>query len=178
MPSPTFANADRIGVVVPVPGPRADRFRTVRRQAGDPFAGLEPHLTLVTGVQVGDWDAVLAHVRSVAATTAPFNVLFEGSGTFRPVTPVVYAAIAEGGPECVALHEALQSGPLGQPSPYPFVPHVTLAQNVDDAALDAAALSHSLERWWLFVDSLAVYATSSEAPVGEWDFVETVSLGG
>jgi 2'-5' RNA ligase len=78
----------------------------------------------------------------------------------------------------VALHEALQSGPLGQPSPYPFVPHVTLAQNVDDAALDAAALSHSLERWWLFVDSLAVYATSSEAPVGEWDFVETVSLGG
>jgi hypothetical protein len=25
---------------------------------------------------------------------------------------------------------------------------------------------------------LAVYATSSEAPVGEWDFVETVSLGG
>ncbi|MGO3089065.1 MAG: 2'-5' RNA ligase family protein [Galactobacter sp.] len=164
-------------MVIPVPEPRAERLRTVRRQAGDPLAALEPHLTLVTGVEVGDWDAALAHVRSVAAATAPFNVLFQGAGTFRPVTPVVFAAVAEGASECVQLHEALQSGPLDLPSEYPYVPHVTLAQHVDDAALDAAALSHSLERWWLFADSLSVYATSADAP-GEWEFVESVPLGG
>jgi 2'-5' RNA ligase len=178
MVSPMSAAADRIGVVIPVPGPRADRLRAVRRQAGDPLAILDPHLTLVTGVQVGDWEAALDHVRSVAASTSPFNVLFEGAATFRPVTPVVYAAVSEGWDECTALHERLQSGPLDVPSEYPYVPHVTLAQRVPDAALDAAALSHSLERWWLFADSVSVYASSADAAADEWELLETVPLGG
>ncbi|MGO3152573.1 MAG: 2'-5' RNA ligase family protein [Galactobacter sp.] len=178
MASPTSAAADRIGVVIRVPEPRAERLRTVRRQAGDPLAALEPHLTLVTGVQVGDWAAALEHVRSVAAATAPFNLLVQGAGTFRPVTPVVYAAVVEGVDECMQLHVALQSGPLEASSEYPYVPHVTLAQHVDDAALDAAALSHSLERWWLFADSLSVYAAPADATPEEWELLETVALGG
>lgn len=165
----------RIGVVVPVPGPHADQLRTIRAASGDPLHVIAPHLTLVTGIPVTDWDAALAHVRSVAASTSPIAVLFEGSDTFRPVSPVVYARVTEGEEECRELHQALLTGPLDAVPEFPYVPHVTLAQNVPDDALDHAALMHSTQRWWLFVDEVAVYAAHGEN--SDWELLETVALG-
>lgn len=47
-----------------------------------------------------------------------------------PVTDVVYISIAAGRSHLETIHEVLDSGPLASPEPFPFHPHVTLAQEI------------------------------------------------
>ena len=37
-----------------------------------------------------------------------------GTGTFRPVSPVVFVVLAEGAAECTALQEAVRTGPAAR----------------------------------------------------------------
>ena len=41
---------------------------------------------------------------AVAARRRPFRLTLRGTGTFRPVSPVVYLRVDEGWDECVGLH--------------------------------------------------------------------------
>ncbi len=83
-------------------------------------------------------------MRSVHGSTRPpvnvpsFRMRLHGTDTFRPVSPVVYVAVSAGylATEVLALRlrEAI-GAPRGE---FPFHPHVTVAQHLDDAALDHA----------------------------------------
>ena len=46
--------------------------------------------------------------------------------------------LAEGAADCADLAEEIRSGPLDHEARFPYHPHVTLAQDVDDIALDLA----------------------------------------
>lgn len=64
-----------------------------------------------------------------------------GTATFRPVSPVVFVALAEGISSCEVLAKDVRSGKLEQELHYPYHPHVTVAQHLDDAALDRAFMA-------------------------------------
>jgi 2'-5' RNA ligase len=100
------------------------------------------------GVQVGSLladqvtedglDDLAARLEHVAARTAPFEVTLQGTGTFRPVSPVVFVAVSRGIAEAGVLAADLRAA-LDAPEPlFPFHPHVTVAHHLDDAALDHA----------------------------------------
>ncbi|MFD0571909.1 2'-5' RNA ligase family protein [Kitasatospora gansuensis] len=78
------------------------------------------------------------HLREVAAGHTPFPMLLQGSGTFRPVSPVVFVRVEEGAQECRALEAAVRSGPLARELAFPYHPHVTVAHGLSEAALDRA----------------------------------------
>ena len=61
-----------------------------------------------------------------------------GTGTFRPTSPVVFIQIATGVSHCELLERAIRRGPLARELDFPYHPHVTVAQEVADAALDEA----------------------------------------
>ncbi len=61
-----------------------------------------------------------------------------GSGTFRPVSPVVFVPLARGISECERLEAQVRSGPLARETLFPYHPHVTVAHDLDEPALDAA----------------------------------------
>ena len=61
-----------------------------------------------------------------------------GSGTFRPVSPVVFVPLARGISECERLEAQVRSGPLARETAFPYHPHVTVAHDLDEAALDRA----------------------------------------
>lgn len=169
-----MAGSERVGIVVPIPEPHASRLSAVRAVARDPYASVPPHLTLVTGIPVGDWNEVLEHVSGVAADAEPFRITVRGTATFRPVTPVVYARVVDGAAECSALHARLLRGPLAAPPAYPYVPHVTLAQGLDDAALDRVMAQEAQEAWELSADRLCVYGDLGDE---DWKLRATVPLG-
>lgn len=130
-----------IGVAVGLPPALAADLRAWRERFGDPEATLViPHVTLLTPTVVADSElpAVTRHLAAVAAASAPFPARLAGTGTFRPITAVVYLRLATGGPDCAALEAAVRSGPLEGPRRFPFHPHVTVAQDVPDGVLDAA----------------------------------------
>ncbi|WP_136518825.1 2'-5' RNA ligase family protein [Cellulomonas telluris] len=130
-----------VGVAVALPEPYRGELAAARARSGDPDAAhVHPHVTLVgpTPVPASASAVVDDHLRAVAAEHPPFEVHLRGADTFRPVTPVVFVPLVRGAAECTALERALRAGPLAHESRYPYHPHVTVAHELDDAALDAA----------------------------------------
>ncbi len=129
-----------IGVAIAIPEPWADDLQRHRASFGDPQATAIPtHITLVPPTDVGDDLARLEdHLTSVAESQAPFRLRLRGTGTFRPVSPVVFIAVSEGISACELLADAARSGPLQQDLMFPYHPHVTVAHHLEESALDRA----------------------------------------
>ncbi|MDR1825484.1 MAG: 2'-5' RNA ligase family protein [Bifidobacteriaceae bacterium] len=135
-----------VGVAIMVPQPLSAPLAAARRGFGDPDANdIGPHITIVPPMAVPATDVrkVAAHVSAVAAARGSFAIHLRGSGTFRPVTPVVYIKLEDGAAQCSALERALKQGPLSRPSRYPYKPHLTVAAEVDDAVLDRAQKAYA-----------------------------------
>ncbi|MFB8227758.1 2'-5' RNA ligase family protein [Cellulosimicrobium sp. NPDC055967] len=131
----------RIGIAIEVPEPFATQLQDARARFGDPLArSIPPHVTLLgpTVLDPVELAAARAHLTAVAATAAPFQVHLRGSATFRPISPVVFIQVVEGIAECEHLESAIRTGPLAQDLRFNYHPHVTVAHEVPDAALDAA----------------------------------------
>lgn len=130
-----------IGVAVAVPEPHGHALQAMRESFGDPMATSIPtHITLLppTDVDHDAYDVMLDHLRDVAAAHAPFIVLLRGTGTFRPVSPVVFVQIARGIADCEQLQMAIRRGPVRRDLDFAYHPHVTVAHHLDDEALDRA----------------------------------------
>ena len=129
-----------IGVSIALPDECGIELQSYRLSLGDEAARQIPsHVTLVPPVQIsGELDHVIEHLRGVASTIAPFEVHLRGTGTFRPVSPVVFIALASGISECEQLAGAVATGPLAVDIEFPYHPHVTIAHGIDEAAMDRA----------------------------------------
>ncbi|MEU8800447.1 2'-5' RNA ligase family protein [Spirillospora sp. NPDC048819] len=133
--------ARAIGVAIPIPDPHGAHLQAKRESFGDPLATAIPtHITLLPPTEVADsaLDAVEEHLREIARTERPFRIKLRGSGTFRPVSPVVFVALAEGIGGCERVQARVLSGPLARPLPFPYHPHVTIAHHLPDDVMDRA----------------------------------------
>lgn len=129
------------GVSLAVPPPWGDDLQARREEYGDPLArAIPPHVTLLPPTVIDDEDIVAfeSHLELVGSRFAPFEMLLRGTGTFRPISPVVFVQVAAGIPWCEMLEQAVRSGPVRRELEFPYHPHVTVAHGVADANLDAA----------------------------------------
>jgi 2'-5' RNA ligase len=130
-----------IGVAIPIPEPYGGDLQRRRESFGDPLAAAIPtHITLLppTELDVRSIPAVEDHLRTIAASESPFRILLRGTGTFRPVSPVVFVAVSEGIAGCERLQRRVLSGPLDRELPFPYHPHVTVAHHLPEEAMDRA----------------------------------------
>jgi len=130
-----------IGVAVAIPEPWATQLQDYRLSVGDTTATMIPtHITLVPPTLIDDdvLPDVEQHLARAAATMEPFAVHLRGTGTFRPVSPVVFVALAEGISTCEQLAGAVRRGPLDVELSFPYHPHVTIAHDLPEEALDRA----------------------------------------
>ena len=125
----------------PVPEPWAQLLVDWRSKVGDPQANLvPPHVTLLppTEVAVADRAAISAHLAEVARCHPPFEMHLSGTGTFSPVSDVVFIAVAKGIGNCELLATDVRRGPLARPLSFPYHPHVTVAHDVPADMLEFA----------------------------------------
>jgi 2'-5' RNA ligase len=131
----------KIGVAIDIPEPWGSALTRRRGEAGDPQAAFTPaHVTLLgpTEVPTELLPGVEKHLEGVASAHREFTIHLRGTGTFRPVTEVVFVTLAAGISECELLAEAIVAGEgLARDSRFPYHPHVTVAQDVPADALDA-----------------------------------------
>ncbi|MHA7239432.1 2'-5' RNA ligase family protein [Arthrobacter sp. TMS1-12-1] len=164
-----------VGITIPIPEPLAGTLELWRSSFGDPMAALvPPHITLITTTPATDWDETIDHVRAVARAQDPFTVRLRGTGSFRPVSPVVFLRLADGFDECVDLHGRLQAGPLERVLDFPFHPHVTVAHDVSDAGMDAAVEELRTFEASFEVRSMGLY---EHVPSGLWKLREELHFG-
>ena len=138
-PGTPTAGLTTIGVAMSIPEPWAAVLNQARARSGDPLASAIPaHVTLLgpTEIERARFDDVYAHLAEVAAEHDPYPIHLRGTGTFRPLTEVVFVAVAAGISECERLAAAVRSGPLARELHYPYHPHVTVAHDVPTEALD------------------------------------------
>jgi 2'-5' RNA ligase len=128
-----------LGVAVMVPPPLDERLRRIRRASGDPRPDdAPPHITVIPPTPV-DRPSLRALIRRIAAQTARverFEVRLRGAGTFRPVSPVVFAKVEGGFEACKALEAEVRRALDRLEDRFPYHPHVTVAQDAPDASLD------------------------------------------
>ncbi len=130
-----------IGVSIAVPDPWGADLQAYRVALGDDTAAQIPtHITLLPPVDVDEVlvPEIVEHLAQVAAATAPYVVHLRGTGTFRPVSPVVFVGVVEGISACELLATAVRRGPLAIDAAFPYHPHVTVAHHLDADLLDRA----------------------------------------
>jgi 2'-5' RNA ligase len=168
-----------LGVSIAVPEPYG-RFLQERRAAfGDPAAyGIPTHVTLLppTEVDASALPAIERHLAQVASTGLAFPMRLCGTGTFRPLSPVVFVKVVEGAAECAALQERLRavSGPCARELPFPYHPHVTIAHGLAEEALDRAyAELRSFEAAW----TIRGFARYEQGTDGVWSLERHYPFG-
>jgi len=101
-----------------------------------------PHVTLVPPVNVSEarLGEALALLRNAATKARPFTLQLGPVAMFAPDSPTLYLAV-DGDGDALASLERLRTAvfqpPLHRELAWPFVPHVTLADGVDDERLAA-----------------------------------------
>jgi 2'-5' RNA ligase len=130
-----------IGVTIELPEPFRRELTAWRTSLGDPSAAkIPPHITLLPPTRLEPALRVKFsdHLASVAASHQPFRVRLSGSGTFRPISPVVFVVLIEGADGCASVQEAVCSGPVIPKLQFGYHPHVTIAHDLPDTTLDEA----------------------------------------
>lgn len=124
-----------------MPPPLDREVDALRKALGDGTLGKVPaHLTLVPPVNVReDRLAEALHVlRQAGAASRPFTVSLGAPTTFLPHNPTLYLPVSAGEEQVVALRERVFREPLARPLTWPYVAHVTVADEADPARIAAA----------------------------------------
>jgi 2'-5' RNA ligase len=143
-----------IGVSIAVPEPHGSLLQQRRAGFGDAAAaGIPTHVTLLppTEVEAAALPEIEGHLAAVADAGRPFVMRLSGTGTFRPLSPVVFVRVVEGADECTRLQDHVRdpSGPVARELQFPYHPHVTVAHGIEEAAMDRAfeELAHYEAQW-------------------------------
>ena len=100
-----------IGVAIAIPEPWATQLQEYLTSIGDLTAQQIPtHVTLVPPITIAAEEApgLERHLAEAAGSVAPFRIHLRGTGTFRPVSPVVFVSLVEGISESEALASAVR----------------------------------------------------------------------
>ncbi len=166
------------GVAITVPEPYGSALQSHRADFGDPMAdAIPPHVTLLppTVIPAEDVRTFETHLSSVVAQAAPFEMRLFGTGTFRPVSPVVFVQVSVGIPECEILEAAIRSGPVARELEFNYHPHVTVAHHLGDDALDLAFAELAEFRCEFDVGGVDLYEHGTDEV---WRVVRTFPLTG
>jgi 2'-5' RNA ligase len=127
-----------IGVAIAIPEPYGSALQRVRESFGDPMARFIPtHITLLppTEIEPHELDDIDKHLRTIAESEQPFQIRLRGSGTFHPVSPVVFVSVVSGIGDCERVESRVRSGPLFRELAFPYHPHVTVAHDLPHEVL-------------------------------------------
>ncbi len=129
-----------LGVAIEIPEPFGSAIDLARKGYEPSMGRMPAHITLLPPVDVDSevMPGVIEHLSTVASRCAPFDVELHGTGTFQPVSPVVFISLARGISSCERVEAAVRSAVLDVESRFPYHPHVTLAHDVSDEILDRA----------------------------------------
>ncbi|HWP85920.1 MAG TPA: 2'-5' RNA ligase family protein [Terriglobia bacterium] len=167
-------------VIAYLPGRLGEFVDEQRDRLNPEYASALAHVTVLPPrPSIFPPDELLESLRKRCAHREPFDVAVEGVSTFWPANGVVFLSLAEGFDELLALHRELNVGDLRHAEPYPFVPHITVAQDLDDQATQEALVQ--LSNAWNRYDGEKTFRVESlclvrQAEGTRWRNLATIPL--
>jgi 2'-5' RNA ligase len=169
-------------VVNYLPGELGEFVDRLRRRFDPALAAWLPHVTLLPPRPLSDiLDGPLETIRRQCALIEPFEATVHGVCTFWPVSGVVYLSFSAGRERLIELHDALNHAELERQEVHPYVPHVTIAQDLDEqrtagvlADVERECAAHKAG-WTFRVESLFLVR---KTPENRWLNLAPIPLGG
>lgn len=168
-------------VVAYLPGWLAEFVDHLRQRFNPACAAWLAHVSILPPRPVHTTpQEALAVIREKCLLLEPFAVSLDCVSTFWPVTGVVYLSFSAGSQRLIALHDALNHGCLEREEPYPFIPHVTVAQELDEAG--AQAVLGEVSRAWSHYKGetsfrIELLSFVQQAPENRWVDLAPIPLG-
>jgi 2'-5' RNA ligase len=173
--------AETYALVAYLPGELGRFVDALRKRLEPGFTTWRAHVTILPPRTLpAPEEKMLTVLREKCPLIEPFDTKVGGVTTFWPVKGVVYLPISIGFQKLAALHDMLNVSELAYPEVFPYVPHVTVAQNLDEAATQEALaeVSSAQSRYrgpaYFRVDSLCLVRQASPE---HWENVAAVPLG-
>ncbi|GAC1535578.1 MAG: hypothetical protein NVS3B12_17690 [Acidimicrobiales bacterium] len=168
----------RLGVALLIPGRVAVEIDGLRRAFGATALGrVPPHITLVPPVNVNETrlSSVSEVIRSAAATVPPFRLELGPLRSFWPDTPVLHLDVGGDLVTLGRLRDGVFRDPLERPLSWPFVPHVTIAEDVDPDHIPVLVEQVGAFRASVTIERIQLL---SEEPDRRWTTLTELDLGG
>jgi len=129
---PAIPQEERLNIfalVIYIPGPLGAFLDDLRRELV-PHYNPNAHVSVLPPRPLAvDWRTAAEQVRKLAVSWMPFEVELTDLDVF-PVTDVIYLEVGEGAQELRRMHEGVNTAALAFQDPFPYHPHITLAQEV------------------------------------------------
>jgi 2'-5' RNA ligase len=145
---PRAAHADArpnvFALVIYIPEPLGRFLDNLRREL---IPGCNPHahVSVLPPRPLDGWQAASEQARALTEEGHPFDVELTKIEIF-PKTDVIYLELGAGAAELRAMHGALNSADLAYQEPFPYHPHITLAQEIEPQ--DVERLHQEAARRW------------------------------
>jgi 2'-5' RNA ligase len=135
-------------LVIYIPGPLGKFLDDLRRELV-PHYNPHAHVSVLPPRPLSiAWQQASDNARMVLEACPAFDVELAEVHTF-PITDVIYLEVGAGASELRRLHRIMSAGPLSFDEPFPYYPHVTLAQEIPhDCVREVEAVAH--RRWQEF----------------------------
>lgn len=175
-------------VVSYLTGSLAQFVNSMRLRLNPTYGDWQAHVSVLPPRRLAgpfdDSDGRLERLRRVCRQAEPFEVELDGVSTFWPVNGVVYLSVGRGCAELEALHGLLNENGMRAYEPYNYVPHVTIAQSLDEISTQGA-MTEAMTGWAALlrpvrfvVDSLVLVGQVSIPGSGEkWVDIAPIPLG-
>jgi 2'-5' RNA ligase len=170
---------DSFALVTYIPDPLARFLDTLRSEFEPAHPAPRAHVTVLPPRPLaGSEDEARRQLRKQLAECSAFDIMAGGVEVF-PGTNVVYIAVARGFSALQRMHAALNNGCVRFQEAHSFHPHITLVQNLDEAA--AVQMAELARRRWEQYQGPRSFAAGSlvfvrAAPGGRWVDLERYEL--
>ena len=169
-------------VVAYLPGALGDFVEGLRQHFDPDLGPWLAHVTILPPRPLSpSQGGYLEILRKRCAQVEPFAVTIHGISTFWPVSGVVYLSFSRGLERLVQLHDALNCEELAHQEVYHYVPHVTVAQDLDEARTQAV-LANVASEWSQYRADpsfrIASLSLVQHTPENRWVDLAPISLGG
>ena len=108
-----------------------DLVNSYRKRYDPHYALVSPHITLLPAITLEEEEveAFVERVQEIAASIGPIQLDVNKVKSFQPVNNVIYLKI-EDDPNLTDLYEKLHALGKNSEEDYPFIPHITIAQQL------------------------------------------------
>lgn len=154
-----------------------DEANQYRKRYDTSYSLIPPHITLKDAFEIDDteFNEVIQQLKEIANDTEPFSIQIQKVSTFAPVSNTIYFKI-EANESLTTIHERMHEGTLSREREHPFVPHITIAQ---DLAFDeySDVLGSLQMTKFNFNENIDRFQLLYQLENGSWTVYETFVFG-
>ena len=176
-----YMGAGTFSLVAYLPGEMGKFVDSLRKRLNPDFADWLAHVTILPPRPLGATpEEALALIRQKCLFLDPFQASLGRVLSFWPVKGVVYLSFTAGFQGLVDLHDLLNWDGLAYAEPYSHVPHVTVAQELDEASV-GTVLEEITREWARYGGEISLRIESlslvRQEPDRRWVDLGPIQLG-